>query len=345
MTLAGSRGAPAMARVTAYRNENGMILIHWGPGMDHRTVTIYVGDSPSGIDRRSPVATVNGTSNVKIPALNPGMRHYFEVVPEGAPGIMVVERGVPVRGAVNFRDLGGYETADGRRLKWDQVYRSGTLSKLEDSDLSLLKRLGVKLVCDFRTAHEMQIAPDRLPTDGSIDYLHLPTFLGDRDPIAALNENRGNGIEKMARDFKAYMIQAYTVSIYKQARTWGRVIEHLARSENRPMVFHCTTGKDRTGVFAALLLLALGVTEESIIEDYVATNFFLARDLEQASGHIRDLGMDPERMSPYFYVKEVYMSSLIDHIRQTFGSVANYFQSEAGVPETALSLLKEELLE
>ena len=263
MTL--TSGSPAISGITVDRVDKDTVEITWTTGADDLGVSIYAGDSPETIDRSSPVTRVNGGTRAKVSGLDPAIRPYFEVTPDGGPGVITAERRVPLEGSFNFRDLGGYETSDGRRVKWGRVFRSDHLARLTDNDLVLLENMGLRLVCDFRTPAETEKARDRLPQDGSIEYLHLPVIHGEFDPAMAMARMKQGDISWLTQDF---MVNRYKRKIDDFPDIWGTVLNRLADPENRPLVFHCTAGKDRAGACAALTLLALGVPEETVIYDH-----------------------------------------------------------------------------
>ena len=120
------------------QNKEGIFTIRWKSKAKDIGVEVFVGDSPRTISREASVASAKGKTSVKIDGLDPDYRHYFEVVSEGGWSIIVAERNQPFKGVVNFRDLGGYETADGRRLKWGQVFRSGHLARVTKEDKRLI---------------------------------------------------------------------------------------------------------------------------------------------------------------------------------------------------------------
>ncbi len=331
-----------MSNVTVKRIDKGSVKICWKIGHNNPGVSIYLGDSPDTIDRTFPVARVTKGACTKILDLDPDFRYYFEVVPDGGSGIITGERRVHFEGAVNFRDLGGYETADGHRVKWGRIFRSGSLDRFTDRDQALFRQMRIKLVCDFRTQTEVKNAPDRLPEDGIGEYLHLPIKQGEIDSVAAWERMKKGDISWLTKDF---MINGYIRSIDDFAGTWGIVFNRLAESGSRPMVIHCTAGKDRAGVCAALILLALGVPEETIIYDHGISNIFIANLLKTVYEHIRSFGIDAKKVIPYFTAPSDYIVSLLNHIRETYGSATDYLCSRAGVNDKTLAILKRELLE
>ena len=331
-----------ISNVTVNRFDESSIKICWESRLKDMNVAIYVGDSMETIDRGSPAARVSGETCAQILGINPDIRHYFEVVPEGGSRVIVAERRVPLRGAVNFRDLGGYETHDGRRIKWDHIFRSDNLARLKDQDQDLIKKIGIKLVCDLRTPSEVKKGPDRLPDDGSIEYLHLPITHREGDSVSVMEKIRKGDIEWISEEF---MTSGYIKNIDGFPEIWGRLFSRLVEPYSRPMVFHCTGGKDRAGTCAALILLALGIPEETVVYDHQLSNVYIAKLLEKIYDHFRSIGIDPEKVAPYFIAPKASIIALLDHIREIYGSAANYLETKAGVSSETLSRLKQELLE
>ena len=251
------------------------------------------------------------------------------------------KRLVPFEGTFNFRDLGGYKTADGRKMKSGLVFRSGDLSNLSDSDLDLLNRIGIKLVCDFRNNRDIKEEPDRLPLDGSVEYLHLPVTHGTFEP-SVVTEMLKNGDTDFLND--QYMIDGYKRNIDAFAEVWGRVITCLADPKHRPLVFHCAVGKDRAGTCAALILLALNVSDKLIISDYELSNQFLVDWIKSIKGKLDSTGIDPNKLAPFLFAKRIYIESLLDHIRSNYDSAENYLTTKAGVKKEVIGRLRKDLL-
>ncbi|MFC1823776.1 tyrosine-protein phosphatase [Thermodesulfobacteriota bacterium] len=328
--------------ITVERTSEGVFRIYWKSNGDPPEVVIYRGDAPGAMERTSAAARVKNGNCAEIKGLDPVVRHYFEVLPAGGEGIITAERRVPLQGAINFRDLGGYETGNGRRVKWGRIFRSDSLARLTPEDQEVLKKLGVKLVCDFRTPNEVSKAPDRLPDGAIIEYLHLPLMRGEFDPAAAFERMKQGDISWMTSEF---LINGYLENIEAFADTWGTIFERLVDPQSLPLVFHCTGGKDRAGTCAALILLALGVPEETVIEDHALSNVFIADILERIFDHVRSFGIDADSVAPYFSAPRECIEALLDHIRRKYGSVDGYLKTQAGVSVKTLSQLKELLLD
>lgn len=245
-------------------------------------------------------------------------------------------------GAVNFRDLGGYPTADGRRLKRGLVFRSDHLSRLTTGDQQILQRLRFKVVCDLRTVREQQKAPDLLPLDGAIHLLSLPVQVDDFDPITAMARLRAGDSTWLAMDF---FIEHYRRYLDDFGPVWGRVLRLVLSPANLPLVFHCTGGKDRTGICAALLLKALGVQEESIFLDHERSNACNLERLQSIYAELAALGIGPEEAAPYLLAPVEPLAAMLDHLEKTYGGIEGYLQIKAGLDETMLAALRSGLLE
>jgi len=322
--------------------KKGAFKISWETETKDVSVSIFAGESPLTINRKSPGVNVKGAKYAEIAGLAPGARNYFEIFPEGGKSIIVAERHVNFEGIVNFRDLGGYETADAQRVKWGQVFRSGHLARATEKDRSLLRRMGIKLICDFRTPGEIKAQPDWLPEDGSIKYLQMPIVHGEFDPVVAMQSLQKGDISWLTENF---MIDRYIKKIDDFPEIWCEFFQHLSDPQNRPLVFHCTAGKDRAGACAALVLLALGVPEKTVIYDHGLSNIYIADALKMINERITAMGIDPEKVAPYFTAPRNAIVAFVNHIRRAYGSATDYLKNKAGLSNKTLTLLKEELLD
>jgi protein-tyrosine phosphatase len=331
-----------LKNVTLIRTGDDSVEISWNFSETPREVAVFAGEAPDHIDRQNPVSISQANSSAKISGLDPEVRYYFEVAPDHGSKIIISDRRVPLEGSVNFRDLGGYETSGGRRVKWGQLFRSDNLGRLTDRDISIVQRMGIRLICDFRTPAEVKKLPDRLPQTDRGRYLHLPIQHGEFDPAGTFERIKNGDIEWMTEEF---MIKAYINNIDDFAPVWSTLFNNLADGKKRPLVFHCTGGKDRAGVGAALILLSLGVPEETVIYDHGLSNLYIAAVLEEIYDQIRSHGVDPNQVASYFTAPKKAILAAIHHIRQTYGSAADYLINKAGVDEKLIEQLKEDLLE
>ncbi|UCF91013.1 MAG: tyrosine-protein phosphatase [Desulfobacterales bacterium] len=340
--MTNPRQTPTISSVTVDRRQDGTHKICWKTRRTELEIKIFAGDSPETIARTSPVAVVKDVNCAEIPGLDPQVRYYFDVVPGDGPGTISASRRVPLEGVANFRDLGGYETSKGRRVRWGQVFRSGHLAKLTAQDKLLLRRMGIQLVCDFRTPEEIKAQPDWLPDDGALQYLHLPIVHGELDPAVAMERMQKGDISWLTEDF---MVKRYIEKIDRFPHVWGQIFERLADPQSRPLVFHCTAGKDRAGACAALILLALDVPAATVIHDHGLSNVYNAHVLKMINTRVRAMGIDPAEVRAYFTAPRGAIAALVDHITATYGSAAAYLQTKAGLGPEKIALLKQQLLD
>ena len=316
--------------------------ITWKFEAGETPVSIYAGDSPQNIDASAPLIQMTAGNRARISGLDHKKRYYFEVRPAGGCGVITALRQVLLDQTFNFRDLGGYETRDGRRVKWGQVFRSDALSRINEEGREFLVRMGLKLVCDFRTGPEIAKAPDLLPEDGSIQYLNLPVSSGEQNFVNALEKIKKGDASWLTPD---YMINGYLNNIDKFAGQWAAALQRLADPVSRPFLFHCTGGKDRAGTFAALLLLVLGVPEETVIFDHQLSNVYIADLLVKIYKQVEGYGLDPKRVESYFTAPRECILALLDHLRNKYGTAERYLLREAGIGYEMIGRLRDQLLE
>ena len=318
------------------------VRISWKTHLKDLQVSIYHGNSPETIERNEPFLQIEAQTAVDISGLNPDIPHYFEILSGNGAGIITAERRLPLEGTVNFRDLGGYETSAGQRIRWGRVFRSDHLSRLTDRDIAFLQRMKIRCVCDFRTSAEAQKRPDRFPGDGPGAYLHLPIDNLKFNPTTLFEKLKRGDTDWLTREF---LIDGYILNIDKFAAIWGEVFRRLADPGQMALVFHCTGGKDRAGTCAALVLLALGVPEETVILDHGLSNIFIADVIDKIYAQFESSGIDRKKISPYFTAPQYCIEALLHHLHEKYGSPADYLRSKAGVTEEMLKEIRRQLLE
>lgn len=178
---------------------------------------------------------------------------------------MPAQRLIPFEASFNFRDLGGYETVDGRTTAWGRLYRSDALHRMTPGDVTRAAALGIRTVFDLRARHELD-DDGTVPAGLVVTHLHLPMIDVVR-PTEPPSETLVSG-------------EGYVAMLESGGNAVRGVFEGLAEAASIPAVFHCAAGKDRTGIVAALVLAAVGVKESAIVEDYVLTQSTKARSNE-----------------------------------------------------------------
>lgn len=242
-------------------------------------------------------------------------------------------------GAINLRDVGGHITNDGRQVVTGQVYRSGSLARIRD--ISQLAGLGLHEVWDLRSAEEVAKHPDRLPE--GVAYHHRPMQNPTRSfrirALATIIFRRPERLRKM-------LLEGYTqLILVRNAHIVGEFF--TAMVQNRPILLHCTAGKDRTGIFIALLLDLLGVPRQTIVADYELSNEFYDSYLKGIRGDLaklRRFRVDEKHVRPLLWVEGATLLAVFDFIEREFGSVERYLREKAGVSAETITLLRDELL-
>ncbi len=219
---------------------------------------------------------------------------------------------LPVTGAYNVRDMGGYPAANGRTVKWGRVYRSGDLHKLTAADLELFNRLGIKTFVDFRDDAERNYAPDKHPA--CTQNVHeFPIRIGNLFDLLDIDENAAavmlyHANKSFVRDF----ICEYS-SFFKV----------LMDAESAPLLFHCSAGKDRAGFAAAMFLSSLGVDRETVIQDYILS------EQNIRAKYAPEIEKYP-MLAPLMESKRGYLESAFETIDNEFGGTEKYLTDTLG---------------
>lgn len=228
---------------------------------------------------------------------------------------------LPLQGAYNVRDLGGYKTADNKTVKWNKIFRSGDLNQLTDDDLNYLAKIPIITFIDFRDSAEISRAPDRLPKSLK-NQIFLPIETGS---MVAYQEITAEKIPSL-------LLKGNEILVKNNQEVYKKFFALLMNEQNTPLLFHCSAGKDRAGFAAALFLSSLGVDRETIIQDYLLTNEFL-RDKYKVM-----LEKHPE-MEPLLAAKEEYIQAAFDLIDKEYGGMENYLTRNLGVDLNKMKII------
>ncbi|MEM1249148.1 MAG: tyrosine-protein phosphatase [Acidobacteriota bacterium] len=282
-------------------------------------------------------ASSAGSVEVELPEAMAGtFRPYFQLVVPGQT-LRVAERSVGFEGQPNFRDLGGYETADGGRVKWGQLFRSGEMSGLTAADAEQLAALGIAVVCDLRESREREEAPSPWPAEGG------PEVLTGVDPESAAWDALAR--LETGEQARELMAEGYPRTVEDKAGAYQAMFERLTVGE-QPLVVHCSAGKDRAGIASSLVLHALGVPRAVVLADYELTNEY--------SGRLRERGeeesdataallaaLPAEVLEALLDADRTYLIAAWDYMESTYGSVDGYLEQKLGVDAAAKQRLRE----
>jgi protein-tyrosine phosphatase len=259
-----------------------------------------------------------------------------------------MKRHPPLESGCNFRDFGGYDTRDGRRVRWGRLYRSGTLTQLSEPDRAAITALAIRAVCDLRRLDERQRHPD--PEFGDATRLHWDEPF-ETSPLREQAFAQSVGPSHA----RAAMIGMYSQMPVALATRVRGMFAGLLQGPGAPIILHCTAGKDRTGFAAALLLSALGVPRPTIFEDYVLTN--QAVDLRSLMlGAVQSglgitttaepiLALPREAQDAVLAADADYLEAAFSALEAGHGSIDTYLRSVLGVDDDARRQLARALLE
>jgi protein-tyrosine phosphatase len=241
-------------------------------------------------------------------------------------------RHLNLAGASNFRDLGGYPARDGRAVRWRQIFRSNHLGHLTETDIELLRSLGLKSAFDFRGTEE------RAAAMCGIEEIAVHSLPIEPTVVAALRARRANGVPLSSADALDVMRDSYRSYVRHNTASFRALFAHLLEGR-APLVIHCTAGKDRTGFACALILHVLGVPDDLIAEDYLLTNRFYRRD-PYASSDLPD-----EVRQVLGSVEASFLAAAYDAISADYGDLENYLGDGLGLGARQRAALEARYLE
>ena len=276
------------------------------------------------------------------------------------PSSLFSQQFLPVPGIVNARDLGGYRVQDGRKIRDGALLRTASLAEATDADIRYLSGIPVAKIIDFRTEHEKTGKVDRmvpgaeyvaLPVDASGNLAAEATekekkkLTGGKKfdvkklvVFAAFNEKA----KKVAREM--YPTMPFDPACQRQFADFFRLV---LETEKGAVLYHCTQGKDRTGIASALLMAALGASREAIVADLDATKRVYAKDVKIYSRRVRFLGGKDEELAVVKAIlgcNTVNFIQALDRMDREFGSIETYLKGPMGLTDDAIRTLRERYL-
>jgi protein-tyrosine phosphatase len=320
-------GSAAVTNPRVDRVDQQHDVISWD---DPSPVSVYESDRPDASVGQSTLVS-KGNADGRFMANVPlDRRHYFLLRDDKDGDIeRTAERVLPLERGSNFRDLGGYRTADGRHVRWGLIYRSGATPLLSDHDIAYIRTLDLISMTDLRSSEERQLAPTKLA---------------------------GQGVHYVAVDYKLSALPDSYAGLLTALAPQYRAIFQQLLAKKGPISYNCTAGQDRTGVATALILSALGVPRQAILEDYHLSTIYREPENEMP---VVDPAKYPDNPAAALFAKardlkppplygkdgHSFLAELLDQIDSRYGSVEKYLALQLGVGPRELLELRATYLE
>ena len=242
-------------------------------------------------------------------------------------------RYIPVPGTHNIRDLGGYATPAGH-TKWRRILRADGLHRMKAEGVALLRELGVSTVIDLRRDHELHAGPNPFRDHAQVSYIHISLF-------DALAHDAAHAPDAASRNV---LLNLYCQALADKQAEIRAVLTAIAEAEPGIVLFHCTAGKDRTGLIAALLLALAEVGEADIVEDYALTKAQIAPLIESILDHAQARGENMAQFMALLECEAETMREFLDHLAAEYGGVAAYL-AKIGINAETVASLRARLLD
>jgi protein-tyrosine phosphatase len=307
----------------------------WAGG---KPVKIHVAEDAQSLESSEFVIETDD-SIVVLDDLNWHARHYFYLESADYSGV-ATERCIAMEGVHNFRDMGGYDTETGAKVRWGALYRSGKLSELSRRDTMLMDRLSLSLIYDFRRDDERERAPSRY-SGSNAETINLAIIPGSGDSFFDRVVSGNADAEQMTK----FMIELNVDLALNQTAQYQQMFAGLLLDNTNSVLIHCAAGKDRTGFGSALILAALGVSRSSVLIDYMLSNKYLPIE-DEISNMLNTYAdyfpsnIDRAILRPMFAVRPEYIDAAFNALDQVYGNIEAYFQQALGLSKADIKQLK-----
>lgn len=279
-------------------------------------------------------------NEIVVPDPSPGKRPYFVVKSDNLPDAVAADRLVGLAVVENFRDQGGYRTMDGKTVKWGRFFRGGALECVTEADKAYCDAMGIRSILDYRDQHECDKVADYV-SPGTV-YHNVPAIRRGEDNKAAVYEKMdtwGSIASQEEADGYYREFGDLYANLPMENPSYKALFEALDHEDTVPLHQHCSAGKDRTGVGCALLLLALGMDEGTVIGDYCLSATYREEHNKTFIAEFTDLHDNPyamELMSKIMSVEEALLRRALDAIYSKYKDFETFVKEDYGVTKERL---------
>lgn len=321
LLLASCDGVKPRISVACEENKVGNCIVKWEttPAIEG-DVKVYASTDPENIPEDEPVATAPIAHQwMTVVTDDPTRRYYFSLVFADKYRVRTAARNVIIPGIQNFRDLGGYPAYETRkRVRWGMLYRSAAIDSPDECAVRELQNIGIKTIVDFRSADE---AGRQGAWSKKFHRVQIPIPVDELKEIpeaVRMGEVKSDTVYRVVERVNRELMRKYK-------HEFRRVFDVLLEPENYPVVLHCSSGNGRTGIVSALVLSALGVNPEIIMEDYRLSNEYL--DIPSSSRYAYRLpAPSQEAITTMLTAREGFLNAAREEVEQMYGDIDTYLR-------------------
>lgn len=337
--LPSCNGTAPLISVVCEENNVGNSIVKWEiTPLIKGTVKVYASTNPDYIPENIPVAMADiSEQRMTVITTDPTQRYYYSLVFANKYRIKIATRNVNIPGIQNFRDLGGYPSYSTKKeTRWGMLYRSAEIDSLAYYSINELKSIGIKTMIDLRANVKLQ---KQNPLQEEFKIIHIPIVTGDmEDILRGIKEQkiRSDTVYRIVEQMNRDLIDSYT-------KEYRRIFDVLLDRENYPVVIHSSSGKGRTGIVSALVLSALGVNEDIVMEDYRLSNDYF--NIPAVSKYAYQLpARSQEAITTVFSAREDFLNAAKEEAERKYGNMDTYLQKGIGLKKEEIKKLQSILL-
>lgn len=325
--------------VACEENNVGNCVVKWEtlPSIPGK-VKVYASTNPNEINEETPIAMTDISSGfITIVTTDPMMRYYFLMDFNGKYRYRVAARNLNIAGIQNFRDLGGYKVHnDNKIVRWGMLYRSADIDNMDEGAVRALRNLNIRTIIDLRDKREIR---DRSRIEKEFKVVHLPIREDEIDNFLQKVQHK----EAICDTVSRLVEQSNRKMVIENMPVYRKLFNVLLNPRNYPAIIHCSSGEGRTGIVSALILSALDVNEDEIMEDYCLSNKYFK--VTEYSKFAYDLPSEyQEAVTTVFSARQDFLDAAFDQIRENYGDIDTYLLKGIGLSKSKIHKLRSLLL-